>query len=60
MKRGQRLRIPNDYGYGAGIREWGYFFPWILARIYVRHYYGHGCYGLDEKIILRITVGAAR
>jgi hypothetical protein len=52
MKRGQRLRIPNDYGYGAGIREWGHYFPWILAGIYVRHYYGYGCYGLDEKITL--------
>ena len=53
VKRGQRLRIPNDYGYGARDRERGYYFPGILASIFVRHYYGHGRHGVDEKMITR-------
>ena len=53
MRRGQRLRIPNDYGYGARVWERGYYFPGVLASIYVWHYYGYGRHGVDEKMITK-------
>jgi len=51
--RGKRLRMPNDYGCCGSDRGWRYHFPGILAGVHVRHYYGYGCYGLDEKIITK-------